>query len=1022
MISDAGLVIDLSPRPSGFIARVAGQPGRLMQLEVTLSPETIYNKCSCGVSGSPCDHAIAALFTWEKRYPDKAKLFLETKEELPEDIMANSQGAEVAEAAPTSSSAPTANPVSFSTGRVPTLESVLINLGTKQAEIALKLTTDEDIYQLEAEILFGKRTFSSTNIKGLVENGIGPGKINIKSFSLNDQFLMQLLISCPQEGRTWQLNANHICQLFTLRRETQIKINGSPVYLQSKSAKPCLIKKIKSNGFDILPAVRTDEVISAEHFQFIIGNHSIWAIMEGNAWHIQSPLPSKIFHTWFNQPSLHLGSLPEGDFILDIVENVASVNKEAVLQPRVLLNWNNLNIECTLVFDYSGVLIPFHDPRPVISSQESVITRDWDKEKDIIEGLSLFGFNQNEKVFSISDFDKIIKFVLAWRNNQLPVHWLLSCSPAFQRALLSDLTSQLSIKTHQEDKQNVEVDFLLYSQNNNPISWTKFRKAIQTDQEYILSEDGFLVKIDEKIKPIIKSLPEVTVTANGQIRFPRHHALLMSCLLSRYMDTEDQSDWAGLFELIDKKEADTSLLPEKLHDTLRPYQLDGLNWLMNMRTAGCGSILADEMGLGKTIQTLSLLCSISNEDPSIVVCPSSLMENWQNEAKRFAPGLKTCIISGNTDRKQVIKNLKQYDLAITSYALLRRDVEEYTNIHFNCVVLDEAQNIKNHRSQSALSCRALHASYRLALTGTPLENSATDLWSVFEFLIPGLLGSRKHFESIFKSEDVDDKQRIATIGKLKPFILRRLKADVLPQLPPKQEQIINFHLSEEEDDLYQAVAEKHLQTLLETKEGFGKSRMEILSLITRLRQICSHPALLPEEFKAKQIESSKFKLFKELIEEMRPSSHRALVFSQFTSMLQIMREWMDEEGIKYAYLDGSTKNRQSLVDEFNEDDSIQVFLLSLKAGGTGLNLTGADTVIHYDNWWNPMVVNQATDRAHRMGQKNKVTSIKLVAADTIEDKIIELQKRKEVLFDQLVSGSLKSSTELSEDDMRFLLT
>ena len=625
--------------------------------------------------------------------------------------------------------------------------------------------------------------------------------------------------------------------------------------------------------------------------------------------------------------------------------------------------------------------------------------------------------------YAVLILDKIIRFSLSWRTNTLPAYWALSCSPAFQKALLTDLTSQLSIKTHQEDKQNIEVDFLLYSQNNNPISWTKFRKAIQANQEYIFSEDGYLVKIDETIKPIIKSLPEVAVTANGQIRFPRHHALLMSCLLSRFMDTEDQSDWAGLFELIDNKEADTSLLPEKLHDTLRPYQLDGLNWLMNMKNAGCGSILADEMGLGKTIQTLSLLCSISNEDPSIVICPSSLMENWRNEAHRFAPSLKTCIISGNTDRKKIIKNIKQYDLVITSYALLRRDVEEYTGTHFNCVVLDEAQNIKNHRSQSALSCRALHASYRLALTGTPLENSATDLWSVFEFLIPGLLGSRKHFEGIFKSEDVDDKQRLATIGKLKPFILRRLKADVLPQLPPKQEQIINFHLSEAEDDLYQSVAEKHLQTLLETKEGgMGKNRMEILSLITRLRQICSHPALLPEEFKAKKIESSKFTLFKELIEEMRPSSHRALVFSQFTSMLTIMREWMDEEGIKYAYLDGSTKNRQSLVDEFNEDESIQVFLLSLKAGGTGLNLTGADTVIHYDNWWNPMVVNQATDRAHRMGQKNKVTSIKLVAADTIEDKIIELQKRKEVLFDQLVSGSLKSSTELSEDDMRFLLT
>ncbi len=399
------------------------------------------------------------------------------------------------------------------------------------------------------------------------------------------------------------------------------------------------------------------------------------------------------------------------------------------------------------------------------------------------------------------------------------------------------------------------------------------------------------------------------------------------------------------------------------------------------------------------------------------------MQNWQNEAKRFTPQLKTCIVEGNSsERKKTIAERREYDMLITSYSLLRRDMEDYSKAYFDTVVLDEAQHIKNHRSQSALSCRSLNADSRLALTGTPLENSAADLWSVFEFLSPGLLGSKKLFESAFKSDNPKKNAQFIALKKIRPFILRRLKSEVLPQLPPKQEQLINFTFSSEEKELYTNMAENYIRNILNDKDAFTKKRMDILSLITRLRQTCSHPALLPEEFGAKNIESSKFKLFQELVEEIQGSTHRALVFSQFTSMLAIMRDWLDEQGIKYCYLDGSTKNRQDLVDEFNANDEIKFFLLSLKAGGTGLNLTGADTVIHYDNWWNPMVVNQASDRAHRIGQTRSVNIIKLVAENTIEEKIIKLQKEKEQLFDQMIEGSLKSSSELSEKDIRFLLS
>jgi SNF2 family DNA or RNA helicase len=372
--------------------------------------------------------------------------------------------------------------------------------------------------------------------------------------------------------------------------------------------------------------------------------------------------------------------------------------------------------------------------------------------------------------------------------------------------------------------------------------------------------------------------------------------------------------------------------------------------------------------------------------------------------------------------------MRDYDLLITSYALLRRDIEDYEKVQFDYIILDEAQHIKNPETANARTCKSLAGRHRLILTGTPIENSLKELWSLFDFLLPGMLGTRKRFREEFEKQAANGCQTEVTrelASIVRPFILRRTKRQVCSQLPPKIEQVVFCELDEVQRRMYDDILSTIHRLLKEAKEeGWQPSRFELLGLLMRLRQICCHPALLPADMRAKageELPSAKLDLFKEIVFEAIDSDSRMLVFSQFTGMLKLIRPWLEEQAIRFRYLDGSTKNRLKLVQEFNADDGIPVFLISLKAGGTGLNLTGANTVIHYDQWWNPMVEDQATDRTHRIGQEKSVTSIKLVARNTVEEKILQLQAEKRQLFDDVLSGVQTKLGELAPEDFEFLL-
>jgi SNF2 family DNA or RNA helicase len=474
---------------------------------------------------------------------------------------------------------------------------------------------------------------------------------------------------------------------------------------------------------------------------------------------------------------------------------------------------------------------------------------------------------------------------------------------------------------------------------------------------------------------------------------------------------------------------ESPVVPEAIQASLRNYQLDGIQWLDRLRNMHLNGILADDMGLGKTLQAITILTQYKLENPkqtSLVVCPTSLVYNWKEEFSKFNPNLKVLAIDGNPNqRKKLLGKIKQYDAVITSYTLLQKDIESYKKISFGYAILDEAQHIKNRGTRNAQSVKMVEAAHRLILTGTPIENSLDELWSLFDFLMPGLLSSYDRFVEKyirFPSTQQGGKNLDNIRRKVAPFILRRMKNDVLADLPPVSEIVYHCHLSEIQQELYRSYAASAREELaqLVKKEGFDRVQIHVLATLTRLKQICCHPAIFAKD-QPETGDSAKYDMMLELLQTLMEARHKTVIFSQYTRMLNIMREDLQKQGIRFEYLDGSSKNRLSIVKKFNEDENIPIFLVSLKAGGSGLNLVGADTVIHYDMWWNPAVENQATDRVHRLGQKQSVSSYKLITLNTIEEKILDLHKRKKSLVKEVVSRDEDMMAKLTWEEVLELL-
>ena len=469
-------------------------------------------------------------------------------------------------------------------------------------------------------------------------------------------------------------------------------------------------------------------------------------------------------------------------------------------------------------------------------------------------------------------------------------------------------------------------------------------------------------------------------------------------------------------------------VPESLDKVLREYQKRGFLWIKTLNYNGFGGILADDMGLGKTVQMLSIVAGYVEQESqrrtSIVICPSSLTLNWQNEAQKFTNGLQTLVIRGNAEeRRELIQKIDNYDIIITSYDLLKRDIDVYKErkYQFRFAITDEAQYLKNSNTQNAKAVKEIMADTKYALTGTPIENSLAELWSIFDFIMPGYLFSYKKFKTEYETPIVRENDARA-MKKLKmliePFVLRRTKKQVLTELPEKTITVLNNQMKDEQEKIYLTYLAQAKQEVAETIQmnGIERSHIQVLAALTRLRQICCHPSLFIKDYKDG---SSKLDQCMEIINDAVESGHKILLFSGYTSMFDLIEKEFEKNNIKYFKLTGATKvdERIKMVDEFNENKDIKVFLISLKAGGTGLNLTGADMVIHYDPWWNASAENQATDRAYRIGQKNNVQVYKLITKNSIEEKIYELQQKKSQLIDNMLDTKTSFISKLSKEDI-----
>ncbi len=572
---------------------------------------------------------------------------------------------------------------------------------------------------------------------------------------------------------------------------------------------------------------------------------------------------------------------------------------------------------------------------------------------------------------------------------------------------------------------------------------TEVQRAVSMNESYVKrGEQVYLFDMEAltSLREALQDCDSVAGVRPGFVRITNIHAPYIKASLDAvegpavHID-KSPPEWR-LYADVQNRQRQLEPVPleEPLRSIMRPYQKEGLAWLRFLEANKLGGILADEMGLGKTLQALAWLQleRVHPEfrgKPAIVICPTSLVDNWAHEAAHFTPDIRVLTMSGS-QRHENFDEFGRYHLIITSYALLRRDVEHYRKHDFSAIILDEAQNIKNRATQNATVVKSLRGGSHVVLTGTPMENSVADLWSIMDFLMPGYLGLYQEFRENYEiplsvpGDAVYESAQIRLRRKLHPFLLRRRKRDVAKDLPPK---IIRFswcHLSADQQKVYDRILETsrmEIRSMVRDK-GFEKSRMAILTALLRLRQICCHLALLGEAnpFPKAAEPSAKMDQFFELFEEASSDGHRMLVFSQFVKMLGTLRQELDQRGIPYCYLDGSSKDRMESVHRFNTDPKIPLFLISLKAGGTGLNLTGADMVVHFDPWWNPAVEDQATDRAHRIGQKNTVYSLKMITTGTVEEKVLDLQRRKRAIIGATVESDDQTMAKLTWDDVREL--
>lgn len=688
----------------------------------------------------------------------------------------------------------------------------------------------------------------------------------------------------------------------------------------------------------------------------------------------------------------------------------------------------NDSIKGTLCFSYDEYKIGIYPPSTPRLPEEAILVRDVKNETKILSLLNESSCNipDSKEYFTISNDEEIYDFIYY----HLPR--LQEFASIYYSENFKNIHLNLPHSYQGGVRLNENTDMLEFSFNIDGIDKSELPNIIRSINEkkkfYKLKNGGFLPLENEETESFSTLINHLNLNVDDfnddMIQLPKYRAFYIDSIL-RESNMKGFSKNHGFKKLVQdiKEPGDMDFdIPSELSSILRDYQKFGFKWLKTMGEYGFGGILADDMGLGKTIQSIALITSYASDKPSLIVAPTSLIYNWEDEINKFSPELTTLVISGNKNsRKKAISNINNTNVVITSYGSLKQDIDDYKNFDFAFCFVDEAQHIKNPTSLNAKSVKLISARNRFALTGTPIENSLTELWSIFDFIMPGYLLSHNKFVNNYERPIIkfNDTNALNNLSKqIKPFILRRLKKDVLSELPPKIETKITTELSSSQKKLYMAFLEKTKSDLKFTSANYNKNTIKILAALTRLRQICCHPALFMDDYKG---DSNKLSLLEEIVLDAIDSNHRILIFSQFTSMLKIIYDMLIKNKISSFFLDGKTpsEDRRDMVHRFNDGEK-EVFLISLKAGGTGLNLTGADMVIHYDPWWNPAVEDQATDRAYRIGQNKSVQVIKLITVGTIEEKIYKLQQQKKSVIDSVIKPGETLINKLDESEIREL--
>lgn len=688
-----------------------------------------------------------------------------------------------------------------------------------------------------------------------------------------------------------------------------------------------------------------------------------------------------------------------------IIDEKIKDNISKELKVRYYFDLENSNVTCKVTFSYDD--------------KNKFIIRDLEKENESIYRLYANYFEKDkDKYIFKGNGDQLYDFL------NIEINRLKNIGDVYYSDKLKErkVYNSSSFRVNLGEEINHYLDFNFKIEGVDESEYKNIIKAFKNNKRFYKLGNGDFINLEEnETKEMFKLMESLGFTDNiKNLKIHENKTLFINNLLTEkklpYISgMENINDLINKFRNIENNKAKA---PSELKATLRDYQVDSLNWFEKLDYLGFGGILADEMGLGKTIQTISFILSKKNTK-TLIVTPTSLIHNWKSEFEKFAPTLSVGISHGlRKDRLNLIKNVHDYDVVLTTYGSLRNDLEEFEKITFDYCIIDEAQNIKNPLASSTDAVKAINAKNKFALTGTPIENNLLELWSIFDFIMPGYLYSLTKFNAIF----VKDPTHIENLKKMiKPFILRRTKSQVIKELPPKIEKEFYVEMGKAQKNTYGIYVEEIKRRLQEKKDI--KNKITIFSYLTKLRQLCLDPSIIVEGYKGK---SAKTDTCLEIIKEYIEKDNKILVFSQFTSVLKNIGTRLEKNKIEYYYLDGSTsaKDRINLVESFNNNKNIKVFLISLKAGGTGLNLTSANTVIHFDPWWNPSVENQASDRAHRIGQKQVVEVIKLIAKGTIEEKIVELQQKKSALIHDMIDGNLANSnviSSLSEEELINLL-